>query len=962
MLIFSGFFAAQTFSQTSISLDTVFVGDDGNTQDTTGYGAVSYDYYIGEHEVTNSEYAAFLNAVAATDTYGLWHQSMSIERTGSSGDYSYSVVEGQAKHPVTRVSFYNAARFANWLMNGQPTGSQDSSTTETGFYTFSDATTISSQGTRSASLIDGKNWVAIASEDEWYKAAYYDPTLNSGSGGYYTYPTESDTAPTKSAPTSDLNSANYGGSDVVGSTTVVGSYSGAPSPYGTFDQGGNVQEWTDSIPEESNRAVRGGSYNSAKSKGMRNTFRPLTKPTKKLYTIGFRISSLTTVNDVPTISDAANQATNEDTATGELAVTLGDEETAVADLTLSASSSNTVLVPDANIVLGGSGANRTVTVTPASNQSGSATITLTVSDGTASSTDTFVLTVNAVNDAPTISDVNSLSTNEDTATSALAVTLEDVETAVADLTVSASSSNTVLVPDANIVLGGSGANRTVTVTPASNQNGSTTITLTVSDGTASSTDTFVLTVNAVNDAPTISDVANQVANEDTATSALAVTLEDVDANDLTLSASSNAQGLVPDANIVLGGSGASRTVTVTPASNQSGSATITLTVSDGTASSTDTFVLTVGAVNDVPTISDVANQQSNEDTATGELAVTLGDEETAVADLTLSASSSDQGLVPDANIVLGGSGASRTVTVTPASNQSGSATITLTVSDGTASSTDTFVLTVGGVNDVPTISDVANQVTNEDTATGELAVTLGDEETAVADLTLSAISSAQGLVPDVNIVLGGSGANRTVMVAPASNQNGSTTITLTVSDGTASSTDTFVLTVNAVNDAPTISDVANQVTNEDTATSALAVTLEDADANDLTLSASSSAQGLVPDANIVLGGSGTSRTVTVNPASNQSGSATITLTVSDGTASSTDTFVLTVDAVNDVPTISDVANQATNEDTATGELAVTLGDEETAVADLTLSASSSRTRGWCRMRTLCWVEAGRTGR
>ena len=78
----------------------------------------------------------------------------------------------------------------------------------------------------------------------------------------------------------------------------------------------------------------------------------------------------------------------------------------------------------------------------------------------------------------------------------------------------------------------------------------------------------------------------------------------------------------------------------------------------------------------------------------------------AVADLTLSASSSDQGLVPDANIVLGGSGASRTVTVTPASNQSGSATITLTVSDGTASSTDTFVLTVDAVNDVPTISDV----------------------------------------------------------------------------------------------------------------------------------------------------------------------------------------------------------------------------------------------------------------
>ena len=260
VLIFSGFFAAQTFSQTSINLDTVFVGDDGNTADTTGYGAVSYGYYIGKYEVTNSEYAALLNAVAATDTYGLWHASMSIQRTGLSGDYSYSVVEGQAKHPVVGVNFYGAARFANWVMNGQPTGSQDSSTTEAGFYTFSDATTIGFQGTRSASLIDGKNWVAIASEDEWYKAAYYDPTLNSDLGGYYKYPTGSDSVPTKSTPTSNPNSANYGGENAVGSTTVVGSYSGSPSPYGTFDQGGNVQEWTDSIADESKRPIRGGYY------------------------------------------------------------------------------------------------------------------------------------------------------------------------------------------------------------------------------------------------------------------------------------------------------------------------------------------------------------------------------------------------------------------------------------------------------------------------------------------------------------------------------------------------------------------------------------------------------------------------------------------------------------------------------------------------------------------------------
>ena len=92
--------------------------------------------------MTNSEYAAFLNAVAATDTYSLWHKSMSIEQTGLGGDYTYSVVDGKGEHPVVRVNFFDAARFANWLMNGQPTGSQDQTTTESGFYTFSGASQL----------------------------------------------------------------------------------------------------------------------------------------------------------------------------------------------------------------------------------------------------------------------------------------------------------------------------------------------------------------------------------------------------------------------------------------------------------------------------------------------------------------------------------------------------------------------------------------------------------------------------------------------------------------------------------------------------------------------------------------------------------------------------------------------------------------------------------------------------
>src|SRR5262249_45803931 len=149
---------------------------------------------------------------------------------------------------------------------------------------------------------------------------------------------------------------------------------------------------------------------------------------------------------------------------GAIAFTVSDAETAPGSLTVTGSSNNTSLVPNANIVFGGSGANRTVTVTPAANQNGTATITVNVSDGLASGSDTFLLTVNAVNDAPTISDVVNQSTTVNTPTAAIPFTVGDIDTALTSLTVSGSSNNQTLVPNANIVFGGSGASRTVTVT------------------------------------------------------------------------------------------------------------------------------------------------------------------------------------------------------------------------------------------------------------------------------------------------------------------------------------------------------------------------------------------------------------------------------------------------------------------------------------------------------------------
>ncbi len=617
--------------------------------------------------------------------------------------------------------------------------------------------------------------------------------------------------------------------------------------------------------------------------------------------------SVTAVNDAPTITDVANQSTNEDIATSAIPFTIGDVDTALASLTVTRTSSNTSLVPLANVVLGGSGTNRTVTLTPAPDQSGTSTITLTVSDGTLTATDTFVLTVNAVNDAPTLTLIVNQSTSEDTVTAAIPFIIGDIDTAVGSLIVNRSSSNTTLVPVANVVLGDSGTSRTVTITPAANQYGSSTITLAVSDGLLTTTNTFVLTVTPVNDSPlAVSDgsVGSPFVTvaEDSTTPAIMVLANDndVDGDPLTITAASSADGSV----MINTGT----TLSFTPTANFNGATTIAYTISDGqgvTASAT--VFVSVSPVNDAPTITDVVNQSTNEDVATSAIAFTIGDIETAATTLTVTRTSSDTTLLPLANVVLGGSGANRMVTITPAPNQFGTSIVTLTVSDGVLTATDTFVLTVTPVNDLPTITLVSDQSINEDTATSAIAFTIGDIDTDVGSLIVNRSSSNTTLVPLANVVLGGSGTSRSVTITPAANQNGSSTITLAVSDGLLTTTNTFVLTVDPVNDPPLAVNDGSVGTPfvtlaEDSVSSAIAVLANDTDVdlNPLTVTVASSWNGAV-----VINSGGT---LTFTPVDNFNGATTISYTISDGqggTASAT--VSVSVTPVNDAPLKDDGA-------------------------------------------------------
>jgi sulfatase modifying factor 1 len=267
----------------AVSISWIPVGEPGNLPaNLAGQGAVAYEYRIGKYEVTNSQYVEFLNAKDAggTNALALYNSNMSSHGSGgiefNSGAVSgskYSVKAGRDSNPVTFVTWYDSIRFANWLNNGQGNGD-----TETGAYTL-----LGNTPSPSNSINIARNpgaTIFLPSDNEWWKAAFYNP----GTASYSTYPTGSNTQPRSDQPPGGTNAANYyfddgiangfnDGYAVTGSTIFdsmqnyfsdVGAYSSSPSFYGTFDQGGNAFEWSESVPDlpGDNRVILGGYFHN----------------------------------------------------------------------------------------------------------------------------------------------------------------------------------------------------------------------------------------------------------------------------------------------------------------------------------------------------------------------------------------------------------------------------------------------------------------------------------------------------------------------------------------------------------------------------------------------------------------------------------------------------------------------------------------------------------------------------
>jgi formylglycine-generating enzyme required for sulfatase activity len=325
----AGLLASPFAAQAVVVIDTVTVGHPGNAADpSTGYGAVRNSFLMGKYKVTLEQYTEFLNAVASVPPNsvikGLYKCEMDvlksdcatpskpqdpgqlIQRTGagtSASPYVYTIRPSTAwganagKRPIPWVTWFDAARFANWMHNGQGAGS-----TETGSYTL-----VNYQEAGYVPRNPGAIYW-IPSEDEWYKAAYYDPTKSGNS--YWSYPAKSEKPPRIAKVSSNplapaANFQNVYKKDPAGVLTPVGAYCSSDpaynsaSYYGTCDQGGLLWEWTEAAyPNPAagpNRIVRGGSWGpglTPLNKTIRRDYGPMgTDPFYYDDDTGFRLAT-----------------------------------------------------------------------------------------------------------------------------------------------------------------------------------------------------------------------------------------------------------------------------------------------------------------------------------------------------------------------------------------------------------------------------------------------------------------------------------------------------------------------------------------------------------------------------------------------------------------------------------------------------------------------------------------------
>lgn len=793
------------------SLDMATVGNPGNAADMRynigtewnqrldGFGRVAYTYQIGKYEVTAGQYAEFLNAVAQTDPYGLYNENMwshvygcKIERIGSSGNYSYAIAADRANRPVNYVSFWDAARFSNWLHNGQGNGD-----TETGAYTLNGY-----NGSDGREIVRGAEAkFFIPTEDEWYKAAFHK---NDGvTAHYWDYPVQSNSDPASEPPPGRIGppgSANYCYYEnqlAVGPsyyTSEVGAYVNSSSPYGTFDQGGNVTEWNERLVVSPSRGLRGGWFKSVNPVDLALSALNYTyfRPDNESYSTGFRIAGA--------VEDRTLSLRIEEVTTGTLKK---DGADVVPGETVFSPGEALFWQPPAD-------ANGTVNA-----------FTVTAWDGQAASATPVQVKVevNPINEPPGFTKGTDQTVNEDSGPKTIAGWATGIVPGPAN---EAGQAMTFLVTNDNTglfsVQPSITVDGTLTFTPAANANGAATVNVRLQDdgGTAnggqdtSDPQIFTITVNPVNDAPSFTKGGDQTVLEDAGSQTVTGWATSVSAGPSDEAGQALTFLVTNDNNTLFSGQpviAANGTLTFTPAPNANGTATVAVRVQDdgGTAdggqdtSNPQTFTITVNPVNDPPSFIEGVDQTVNEDSglrtvsgwATG---ISPGPANEVGQVLTFLVTNSNNALfTPGGQPALTGNG---TLAFTPAPNANGTATVIVCLKDDggrvnggqDTSASQTFTITVNPVNDPPSFIKGPDQTVVADGVTRSVpnwatSISSGPADEAAQTTTFLITNDNNALFAVQPAVA----PNGTLTFAPAAGMGGTAMVTVRLQDneGTA---------------------------------------------------------------------------------------------------------------------------------------------------------------------------------
>ena len=550
-----------------------------------------------------------------------------------------------------------------------------------------------------------------------------------------------------------------------------------------------------------------------------------------------------------------------------------------------------------------------VSISSIRNASGRTTLTIVASNSSGSTTAQVVVTVNAVNDPPTlVVSSNSISTLGGFSPITINTTASDIEDANLTFTVAESTTGVVRVTTST---------NAIVLNNIPNASGQTTLTITTVDSSGT-TVTQTISVNVTvtaGAAPVLMISNNRISvQEDFGSVVIRTTATDSDSTTLTLTVTPSMR-LV---NVAISTrTNDLSTITLTAIANLNGTATLTFRATDdgGQTNSTE-IVVVVAAVNDTPTITvPAATLTVLEDFDGTNSVATFADVDKGDS-LTVTVTESSTGIV---TVTTSASG----VSVAAIKNRNGRTTLNISVSDGTVSSTTQIVVDVTPVNDPPALSVSTSALTlAEDFGSFLIAKTRTDIDSTT--LTLTVAESATGVVTVQTSTSG-------VSVSSIGQRSGRTTLTITLSDSQLSTTTQVVIDVTAVNDPPTLTVSPTALTlNEDFATTeVITVSRSDIDSNTLTLTVAESATGVVTVTTIDAG-------VQVVSIANANGQTTLTITVSDSQASASTQVVVTVNAVNDPPTLTVSSNSIS---TVGGFSAITINTTASDIEDDNISFS-----------------------